>query len=204
MSVLAKRKVLVLNKNWQPVSAVSLKKAIKLLFPVKANGTPKARIIEPESYQTFSWDDWSKLRPEIDEEQLKAGKYSFKIPEIILLSDYDKQVRQEVHFSRRNLYKRDELTCQYCGKQPGVGNLNIDHLLARSKGGQSTWENCVLSCIDCNSRKADKSLREANMKLLRQPTKPKLTNFKIDGYVQPIKSWSNFVDHSYWNIQLDK
>lgn len=203
MSVLTKRKVLVLNKNWQPVSAVSLKKAIKLLFPVKANGTPKARIIEPESYQTFSWEDWSKFRPSIDEEQLKAGRYSFRIPEIILLSDYDKQVRQEVHFSRRNLYKRDEMTCQYCGKRPGINGLNVDHVLPRSKGGESSWTNCVLSCIDCNSRKANRTPKEAHMKLLKQPVKPNLTSFKIDGYVKPIKSWEAFISHSYWNVQLD-
>ncbi len=203
MSVLTRRKVLVLNKNWQPVSAVSLKKAIKLLFPMKANGTPKARIIEPDSYQTFSWEDWSKLKPEIDEEQLRAGNYSFKIPEIILLSNYDKQIRQEVHFSRRNLYKRDELTCQYCGKQPGIMGCNIDHVIPRSKGGQSSWENCVLSCIECNSRKANRTPKEAHMKLLRQPVKPNLSNFKVDGYVKPIKSWSAFISESYWSVGLD-
>lgn len=202
MSVLERRKVLVLNKNWQPISAITLRDALTKLFP--ETGAPKARIIEPESYSVMTWDDWSKLRPTMDEEVLRSGNVMFRIPEIILLSNYDKQPMKEVHFSRRNLYIRDNLTCQYCGKQPGTEDLSIDHVIPKSKGGKSTWDNCVIACTDCNFRKADKTLKAANMKLLKTPEKPKLAMFRIDGRVKPVKSWKQFIDLSYWSVGIDE
>ena len=184
MSVLERRKVLVLNKNWQPISAITLRDALTKLFP--ETGTPKARIIEPESYSVMTWDDWSKLRPTMDEEVLRSGNVMFKIPEIILLSNYDKQPMQSVHFSRRNLYIRDNMTCQYCGAQPGSEDLSIDHVVPKSKGGKSTWENCVLACVDCNFKKADKTLKAANMKLRTVPKQPAMKLFSVKGIAKPV------------------
>lgn len=108
---LRNRKCLVLNKNWAPVSAISLEDAITKVFSTYDDGTPKARIIEPESYTAMTWDDWSKIRPTVDEDKIAGSNIFFRIPEIILLSRYEKLPKPKVNFSRRTLYKRDKLTC---------------------------------------------------------------------------------------------
>ena len=73
-----------------------------------------------------------------------------------------------VTFSRRNIFKRDRYVCQYCGSQPGSEELTIDHVVPRSQGGVSSWTNCVLACMTCNKRKADRTPEQAGM-MLRQP-----------------------------------
>lgn len=196
MSALTHQRCLVLNKGWAPISTVPLKRAIIMLF------AEKARIIEPESYATFTWEDWSRLRPENADEAIYSANLSFRIPEIILLENYDKMPRPKVHFSRRNLYKRDNMTCQYCGKTPGSSELNIDHIIPRSKGGTSTWENCVLSCIPCNSRKANRTPEQAGMRLRKVPKKPTMDMFKVGGLTKPIKSWEAFLGEAYWNVEM--
>src|SRR5437870_761778 len=118
-SVMTRNRCLVLNKNWAPVGTVTLERAIIMLFSTYANNEPKARVIEPSSYQAFTWDDWSKLKPELTDEVIRSANMAFKIPEIILLSRYEKLPKPKVHFSRRTLYKRDDMTCQYCGCKPG-------------------------------------------------------------------------------------
>ena len=198
MSVLATQRCLVLNKSWAPISTTSLRRAVSMLF------NERARIIEPDSYATFTWEDWSKLRPQVDDDKFAAGEVFFRVPEIILLSEYNKLPRPKVHFSRRNLYKRDQMTCQYCGAMPGSAELNIDHVLPRSQGGQSTWENCVLSCIPCNSKKANRTPEQAGMKLRKKPKKPRLDMFKINGIVKPIKSWEAFLGEAFWSVELEK
>jgi 5-methylcytosine-specific restriction endonuclease McrA len=202
MSIMTKQRCLVLNKNWAPVSTISLRRAITMVFSTHHDGAPKARIIEPESYCAMTWDEWSQLRPKVDDEKIQTGDLAFRVPEIILLSRFDKLPQPKVHFSRRNLYKRDNYSCQYCGIKPGSTELSVDHIIPKSQGGTSTWTNCVLSCIECNARKADKSLKASGMKLLSVPTKPKLEMFKIDGITRPIKSWEAFVSAGFWNVEL--
>lgn len=121
-AILTTKKCLVLNKNWTPVGTVTLQRAIIMLFSTYNDGTPKARIIEPGTFQTFTWEDWGKIAPLVDDEKIAAANLFFRIPEIILLSRYEKLPRPKIHFSRRTLYKRDKLTCQYCGCSPVVRN----------------------------------------------------------------------------------
>jgi 5-methylcytosine-specific restriction endonuclease McrA len=202
MSVLLQhRKVLVLNKNWTPVGTTTLQDAITKVFSTYSDGTPKAKIIEPESYQTFTWDDWSKLKPLATDEKIATVNMCFRIPEIIVLTRYEKLPKPKVHFSRRTLYKRDKLTCQYCGKQPGSEELTIDHVIPRSQGGTTTWENCVLACVDCNRKKANKTPKQARMKLLKEPMKPNMSFFRYD-MIKPIKSWEAFIETAYWNVEM--
>ena len=202
---LAKRRVLVLNKTWSPVGVISAQRAIAMLFATYAatkehpQGQPKALVVDPENYSTFNWADWSELKPENDEDVIRSAKKSFKVPEVIVLSRYDKLPTHKVTFSRRTIYKRDNFTCQYCGKPVGTEGT-IDHIVPRSKGGQTTWLNTVLSCLHCNTKKADKMLKECGFKLLRQPFKPKYQIFKEGGVV--CKSWAKFVSTMYWNTEL--
>lgn len=199
--ILTNKKCLVLNKNWTPVGTVTLQRAIIMLFSEYDDGMPKARIIEPETYQTFTWSDWSKLRPLMTDEKIAASNVYFKIPEIILLSRYEKLPKPKAHFSRRTLYKRDKMKCQYCGCTPGSEELTIDHVIPRSQGGGTTWENCVLCCVDCNRKKADKTPKQANMKLLKEPKKPDMSVFRFDT-IKPVKSWEAFLGEAYWNVGI--
>lgn len=200
-NTLTKHPVLVLNKNWTAVGTVPLQRAIIMLFSEYKSGEPKARIIEHPSFQTFTWADWSRLRPSATDEAIKAANISFRIPEIILLSRYEKLPQPKVHFSRRTLYKRDGNQCQYCGCKPGTEELTIDHVLPKSKGGLTTWDNCVLACVACNAKKADRTPDQAKMKLLTVPKKPKINLFKCD-FTRPIKSWEAFLGAAYWNVGI--
>jgi len=200
-SVFAHRRCLVLNKSWTPVGTVSLQRAVIMLFSQYGNGDPKARIIEPESYQTFTWDDWAKLQPLATDEFIQGANMAFKVPEIILLTRYERLPQPKVHFSRRTLYKRDNMTCQYCGGRPGSSELTIDHVNPRSKGGLTTWENCLLACVDCNARKANRTPAEANMVMLSIPKKPRVHLFRYDT-IKPVKSWEAFLWQAYWNVGI--
>jgi len=204
--MLARRRVLVLNKCWSPVGVVSIKDAVNLLFgtyaPTKEHplGQPKALIVHPESFATFTWNDWSALKPEDGEDYIASAHDYFKIPEVIVLSRYDKLPTHRVTFSRRTIYKRDGYTCQYCGCNPGTEELTIDHVLPKSRGGPTTWTNCVLACLPCNSKKANKTPEECGMKLKREPYKPKYRLFKGD---IPCNSWKHFISEAYWEVPLE-
>jgi 5-methylcytosine-specific restriction endonuclease McrA len=180
---------------------MSLEDAICKVFSTYTNGEPKARIIEPESYAAMTWEDWSKLKPQADDEAIRGANIEFRVPEVILLSRYDRLPKRTVHFSRRNLYKRDQMTCQYCGATPGSSELTIDHVLPRAQGGQTTWENCVLACLPCNQRKADRTPKQAKMKLAKVPKKPPIRAFGA-GHTKPIKSWEAFLGAAYWNVGI--
>jgi hypothetical protein len=200
-AILSNRKCLVLNKNWTPVGTVTLQRAIIMLFSTYDDETPKARIIDHETYQAFTWEDWAKLRPSMTDEKIAAANMFFKIPEVILLSRYEKLPRPKVHFSRRTLYKRDKLTCQYCGHQFPSEELTIDHVIPRAQGGVTAWDNCVLACVACNRRKANRTPKQANMKLLKEPKKPDTNLFRYDS-LKPVKSWEAFLGEAYWNVGI--
>lgn len=194
-NTLTKNSCLVLNRNWTPVGTVPLRRAFVMIF------AEKARIIDHESYQPLTWEDWSKLRPSMTDEKIRSANVAFKIPEIILLNDYDRIPHPQIHFSRRNLFKRDNMQCQYCGCKPGSSELTVDHVSPVSHGGKSTWENCVLACVDCNSRKANRTPEQAGMKLRKQPKKPHFS-LRFNTYKR-VKSWEAFLGEAYWNVSIE-
>ena len=119
------------------------------------------------------------------------------------MAAYDRLPSASVSFSRRNIFKRDHYTCQYCGAQPGSEELSIDHVVPRSRGGQSSWENCVPACIPCNKRKADRLTRQAGMKLRKLPQRPTWKPMYARDCVR-IESWSRFLSEAYWNVALEE
>ena len=145
MSLAIDTNVLVLNRCYQPVGARPLRKALKKLTTnYDDDGKPKAMILDPETYATYTWSDWSRLNK--------------SQPEIIVLGRYADTPQHKIPFSRRAIYKRDHATCQYCGKQPRADELTIDHVIPKSRaGGGSSWTNCVLACVDCNFRKSNRT-----------------------------------------------
>lgn len=191
------RPTLVLNRNWQPVNVATVARALVLLW------NESARVVDPADYQTFDWNDWAKLRPKNGDAFVQAIRFRIRVPEVITLTDYDRLPTAAVTFSRRNIYKRDKFVCQYCGDQPGTEALTIDHVVPRAQGGVSRWDNCVLACIDCNHRKADRTPEQAGMKLRRQPVRPKWKPLYA-AHDMRIESWSKFVSEAYWNVELKK
>lgn len=191
------RPTLVLNRNWQPICVATVARALVLLW----NET--ARVVEPSDYQTYDWNDWSALRPRGDEPFVQAVRFQLRAPEVIVLRGYDRLPRAAVTFSRRNIFKRDRFACQYCGRQPGSKELTLDHVVPRAQGGESTWENCVLACVECNKRKADRTPKQAGMRLRHTPVRPTWRPLYAAHSVR-IASWSKFISEAYWNVKLEK
>jgi 5-methylcytosine-specific restriction endonuclease McrA len=190
------RPTLVLNRNWQPVNVATVARALVLLW------NESARVIDPASYQVYTWADWASLCPEEGEAFIHAVRSRLRVPEVIVLAQYNRHPQGAVSFSRNNIFKRDHWTCQYCGKQPGGEELTIDHVLPRSQGGVSSWENCVLACIDCNKGKADRTPQQAGMKLRRAPVRPAWKPLYARSNVR-MESWSKFISEAYWNVPLE-
>lgn len=206
------RPTLVLNRVWQPVGVASVARALTLVV------ADRARIVDPEDYRQYSWSDWADLIPEDDEPFIQAVQFRLRVPEVIALTGYDRVPSNAVTFSRRNIFKRDHYACQYCGRQGGpstgsrtasqlgrvaMEDLTIDHVLPRSRGGTSTWTNCVLACLDCNAKKADRTPEEAHMPLRRTPVRPTWRPLYARHDVR-IKSWSRFLSEAYWNVELEE
>ena len=192
-----KRPTLILNRNWQPVHVATVARALVLLW------NESARVVDPADYQTYTWEDWSRLRPHDGERFIQAVRIRLRVPEVVTLTEYDRLPTVAVTFNRRNIFKRDHFTCQYCGAQPGSEELTLDHVVPRSQGGESRWDNCVLACLACNKRKADRTPHEAGMKLRKQPVRPRWKPIYAAHPVR-IASWSKFISEAYWNVELEK
>jgi len=158
-------------------------------------------------YETFDYDSWQELSIERNDETIGMVHRAIKIPRVILLIAYDRVPKRRVRFSRYNIFARDRNTCQYCGTAFSRNELNLDHIIPRSQGGISTWENVVCSCHDCNRRKGGKTPDQAHMRLITRPRKPTWTpplNISLREIMH--KEWVPFLDFmtdvSYWNTEL--
>jgi 5-methylcytosine-specific restriction endonuclease McrA len=119
-----------------------------------------------------------------------------------LLLSFDRVPRHDVKFSRKNIYLRDKSRCQYCGKRFRTEELNLDHVVPVSRGGKSTWENVVCSCIRCNIRKGNRTPDEAALTLISKPAKPKWHPLvRVAGRYE---EWKSFLDEAYWNAEIDE
>lgn len=199
-ALILQRPALVLNSRWAPIRTTTIREAICLV--VKES----ARIIEPDTYRVHdlrSWSDVSRVRARVEGEVVRSARMVLLPPEVILLTTYDGQGERSVIFSRRNLFKRDRHTCQYCGVQPGPEELTIDHVVPRSQGGVSSWENCVLACVNCNKMKANRTPDQAGMAMRKVPKKPRWTAIQqIPAQIRR-ESWERFLSRAYWEVELE-
>ena len=202
MSAILQEQVLVLNRLWQAVNICSVRRALSLLFE------GHAQVVYSDNtgaFQTFGFQEWSDFSgPDHDEEEsIRTISFRIRVPRVIVLMFYDRMPKKEVKFTRHNIFERDRNTCQYCGGVFDRKELNLDHVVPRDHGGPTTWENIVCSCIPCNTRKANKTPREAGMQLIRKPKKPKWRPFvQINFGTKRHESWRHFVDIAYWNVEL--
>lgn len=138
--------VLVLNQDYQPLSVCSIERSIKLIFLEKAD---------------LLHDDPQK--------KLRTVRRSYAYPSVIRLRKYIRIPYKRIVLSRRNIMRRDNHTCQYCGIK---SDLTLDHILPRSRGGRDSWENLATACNRCNVKKGNRTPEEADMKLKRKPFRP--------------------------------
>jgi 5-methylcytosine-specific restriction endonuclease McrA len=131
---------------------------------------------------------------------VRSQRQEFRIPSVVVLKDYVKP-QKRVAFTRFNLFLRDEFCCQYCGSR---GDLTFDHVVPRSRGGRTTWQNVVAACSCCNLRKGAMLESECGMHLRRQPFRPTNQDLQRSGRAFPPnylhQSW---VDYLYWDSELE-
>ncbi len=192
-------KVLVLNRAFLPVQITSVRRAFSLLYQGVAHAVDA-------QYRTFDFDSWADLSAATHHDTIGLVNRVVRVPRVILLLAYDRVPRRHVRFSRFNIYSRDENTCQYCGQRFLRSELNLDHVVPRSQGGLSRWENVVCSCHACNRRKGGRTPEQARMRLLRAPRRPEWTPFMAATFrLRRYREWQPFlsiVDASYWNAEL--
>jgi len=202
MSTVLNDQVLVLNRLWQAVNVCSVRRALTLLF----EGNAQVVFGDGEGdYRTLNFQQWRDLSAADPEADSSVSTISFRIrvPRVILLMGFDRFPKKEVKFTRHNLFERDRNTCQYCGRVFDRHDLNLDHVIPRDRGGPTTWENIVCSCIPCNTRKANRTPAEAHMRLVRKPKRPKWRPFvQVSFGATMHDSWRHFLDVAYWNVEL--
>lgn len=191
MDKLNRNTVLVLNKNWQAVGIKSPADSFAMLVTDVATGLD----IRGSDYMTpVRWKDWIQLPIGDEDEFVQTVNQRIKIPKVIILSKYDKVPKKRPRFSQKNIWIRDNFTCQYTGKKLKPGEGNIDHIVPKSRGGETAWENCVLACRKVNAKKADSTPEEVGLKLLKKPEPPKeLPVFHYITNKHNIKEWELFI-----------
>ena len=161
--------VLVLNANFEPINVCTTRRAITLIISGKANMVLNGRGV------------------------ITTVSRTFPRPSIIRLSRMIKRPRPRVRLTKREILRRDDYTCQYCGESPSY--LTIDHVIPRRMGGKHTWKNLVTACPECNHRKGGRTLEQAHMQLLREPREPSPSAVYVYGrHLKNNKEWLPFVE----------
>jgi 5-methylcytosine-specific restriction endonuclease McrA len=203
--------VLVLNRYYLAVHVVSVRRALVLLYRDLAE---VIHVLDGK-YSNYDFESWKQFseytavrfarvgnREPYGGEAAKNGHGSYdnlaesdwvrginfwiQAPRVVRLHYYEQVPKISLRFNRRNLFARDGHRCQYCGRKPPLGQLSIDHVRPRSRGGKTTWENVVCCCLPCNCRKGNSTPAEAGLTLIQKPRRPahspqltaKLTNPK--------------------------
>ncbi len=177
---------LVLNATYEPVARVPWQRAITLLF------MGKVEVVE-----------------EYEDKTIRAVTYELKMPSVIRFLRMLKGRKRAIKFSRENVYARDSGRCQYCSGRLPRQEATYDHVLPRSQGGMTRWDNVVIACVPCNQRKGGRTPEQAGMKLLSIPVKPRrlpegvrLTFIYEKGMPASWRTWLR--DVAYWHGELEE
>ena len=188
--------VLVLNRFYMPIRVINVRRAFTLLY----RGCADVIDSEEGSYVSYDFENWcelsqlTSLEKQPGEEYIQAVGFELRAPRIVRLTRFDRMPAHTMRFNRKNLFARDDHTCQYCGKNEPSHQLSLDHVVPRSHGGPTTWENIVCCCLRCNSRKGGRTPKQAHMNLLSQPAKPRFNPTMIASVNDPrYASWKTFL-----------
>jgi 5-methylcytosine-specific restriction endonuclease McrA len=186
-------KVLTLNNAWIPVDIIDYQDCFRLMCKEHA----KALETIHDSYALHTMDSWLDLHMHEQYDKVHTISMAVPVPEIIVLTEYGKIPRRLIKLSKHNLLARDGFKCAYCDKDLDINSMTVDHIIPRSKGGQTTWENCISSCASCNHKKAD-AHPEGRFKLDELPKSPTnaSTIHNIRGKIgksEVPQSWKHFL-----------
>lgn len=160
--------VLVLNANFEPINVCNTHRAVGLILSGKAN-----LVMNGRGY-------------------IKTVKESIPRPSVIRLDQMIHRPRFHVKLTRREVFRRDNYTCQYCGRR--IGDLTVDHVLPKHLGGGHIWTNVVAACPACNHRKGGRKLEDVHMKLLHPPKEPPSSAYYIFGrHLDQNSEWEQFI-----------
>lgn len=205
---------MVLNKGWHPIDSIIVRDA---LCDVMSN---RAVFIEATDYSQHDMASWMCLPVPEGQPAIITSRGKIRVPELIL-SEYKYVPVRKVVFCRRNLWHRDQRRCQYCGTEPKPDEITIDHIIPKSKGGKSTFDNCVLCCVKCNLKKGNRTLKDSGMRLRKQklvngiwtsvfydtPKRPTWNPLYTLRRKSCPKSWAAFLKHFdeslYWEVTLE-
>ncbi len=161
--------VLILNVTFEPIHVCSTKRALALVLSGKAEIVINGR------------------------GTIRSAAWEFEIPSVIKLSHMIRRPRPRIALSKREILRRDEYTCQYCGRK--MRTLTLDHVIPRRQGGSHTWENLVAACAPCNRRKGGKLAAEMNMALHRMPFEPNPSAaYRFGSLVEQRQEWAQFIE----------
>jgi 5-methylcytosine-specific restriction endonuclease McrA len=176
---------LVLSISYEPIAKVSWQRAITLL-----------------------WEGKVEVVEEYEDRIVRSVTLQFKMPCVIRLLRSIRGRKRAIRFSRENVYLRDNGKCQYCGVKVPRSDFTYDHVIPRSQGGPTTWENVVVCCTPCNQKKAGRTPEQANMNLIQRPTKPNKLPYTFNitftwqkGMPDAWKQWMKSV--AYWHTEID-
>ncbi|MEW6755113.1 MAG: HNH endonuclease [Candidatus Latescibacterota bacterium] len=144
-------KVLILNQNYEPMTVCTVRRALLLIFDGKAQAV------------------------ELLTQVVRSVSAEFPVPSVVRLDRYISAPRRRVVLSKRNVFRRDNYECQYCGATGG--KMTIDHVVPRKYGGQATWENLVCACVTCNNRKGEQRPEQVGLRLRSRPRRPNNISF---------------------------
>ncbi len=188
MSSIINDPTLVLNCHWQPTIFWPVRTAIEAAM------RGQAMVLDPKTYQLMTFDDWLEHKPD-DHDWIKTASREVAAPQVVVLTKYGKTPPRRVGFSKPGVHRRDRFTCQYCGVKLSAKELQVEHVVPRSRGGPTTWENCVAACAECNQQKADRLPEEAGMKLRSTPARPAVSSYSMrlpaEGKVR--SAWAPFL-----------
>jgi 5-methylcytosine-specific restriction endonuclease McrA len=179
-------RTLVLNADyqplsWAPLSAWTWQQALVAVM--------QDRVTQVETY---------------DDVLIHTARQTFEVPAVVVLKEYKK--RKHVPFTRYNVFLRDEFRCQYCGAKLPANELTFDHVIPRSRSGQSSWENIVSACGPDNMKKANRTPSEAHMKLLRAPYRPTPQDLDRIARKMPLMKGelhNTWLDYLYWSAEIE-
>jgi 5-methylcytosine-specific restriction endonuclease McrA len=166
--------VLVLNRCYLAVHVITVRRAFVLLY------RDCAEVVDIDSGQFVNYDfaSWCEIslyraaEKAAHHDWVRAVSFEIQVPRVIRLLRYDRVPRTSLRFNRRNLFARDGHCCQYCGRSFPIHQLSVDHVIPRSRGGDTTWDNVVSACTTCNTRKGGRTPQEAHMHLINRPVEP--------------------------------
>ncbi len=197
--------VLVVNRHMQAVHLTTARRALILMW------TDVARAMD-ESWMAYEFDAWTHVAARATDPVIGTSRGPLRVPRVIQLVNYDRMPRSTLRLTRRNIFLRDAHTCQYCGRRATPRDLNLDHVMPRSRGGPMSWENLVCSCRVCNLRKGGRTPAEAAMKLLRKPVRPRWSPILALAFIpgRPAE-WEPFLSNlpgareisAQWDVQKD-